>query len=376
MTTLQKESYLWRRGGSFRGEEAGEIALLQAADAVAELGSFFELEFFGGFAHLPFELLQQFGYLLLVFDVSGGGIERHIVDGNGDVVGFDDAGELHVHGFDDGFGSDVVFLVVGELLVPAAIGFTDGLIHGAGAHVSVENGAAGNVASAASHGLNQRGGAAQVAFFVGVQDGDQRNFGKVETFAQKIDTNEDIKFAAAEIAEDFDAVEGFDFGVQIAATHADLGKIFRQILSHALGQGGDENALVALRAKANFLEEIVNLALHGADFHLRIDEASGANDLLDKDATGLRQFIWPRSGGNIESLIHAVLELFEGERAIVERRRHAEAVVHQGFLARAVAGVHSADLRDGLVGFVDEEQIILRHVIEQRGRSLARQAAA
>ena len=37
--------------------------------------------------------------------------------------------------------------------------------------------------------------------------------------------------------------------------------------------------------------------------------------------------------------------------------------------------VHRLDLRNGLVRFVDEEQVILRHVIEQRGRRFARQAA-
>ncbi len=103
---------------------------------------------------------------------------------DGDVVGFDDSGEFHVHGLDDGFGRDVVFLVVGELFVAAAIGFADGLVHGAGAAVGVENGAAGDVAGAAADGLDERGGAAEIAFFVGVEDGDERDFGEVEAFAE------------------------------------------------------------------------------------------------------------------------------------------------------------------------------------------------
>ncbi len=52
------EGGLWCGGGFFSGEQAGEVTLLEGADAVAELGGFFELEFFGGFAHLAFELFQ------------------------------------------------------------------------------------------------------------------------------------------------------------------------------------------------------------------------------------------------------------------------------------------------------------------------------
>jgi hypothetical protein len=70
-----------------------------------------------------------------------------------------------------------------------------------------------------------------------------------------------------------------------------------------------------------------------------------------------------------------MLELLEGERAIVDRRGHAEAVVDQRLLARAIAVIHAANLRHGLVGLVDEQQIVLRDVVEQGGRGFAGQAA-
>ncbi len=71
-----------------------------------------------------------------------------------------------------------------------------------------------------------------------------------------------------------------------------------------------------------------------------------------------------------------MLELFKRERAIIERGRHAKTIVDESFLARAIACVHSADLGNRLVRLVDEEQIILRNVIEQCGWSFARQATA
>ena len=45
-------------------------------------------------------------------------------------------------------------------------------------------------------------------------------------------------------------------------------------------------------------------------------------------------------------------------------------------LAGAVAIEHAADLADGLVGFVNEHQEILRDIVEQRGRRFAGEAAA
>ena len=107
----------------------------------------------------------------------------------------------------------------------------------------------------------------------------------------------------------------------------------------------------------------------------RIDQAGGANHLLDDHAAGFRQLVWAGRGGNVDDLIGAVLEFLESQRAIIERRGHAEAVVDERLLARTVAVVHAAELRNGLVRFVDEEQIIRRDVIEQRGRRFAGQAA-
>ena len=60
------------------------------------------------------------------------------------------------------------------------------------------------------------------------------------------------------------------------------------------------------------------------------------------------------------------------QRPVVERGRQPEAVVDQGLLARAVAVVHAADLRDRLVRLVDEGQEVLGEVVEQRVRRRAR----
>ena len=67
--------------------------------------------------------------------------------------------------------------------------------------------------------------------------------------------------------------------------------------------------------------------------------------------------------------------LVERLRPVVHRRRQPEPVVHQRRLTRAVALVHAADLRHGLVGLVDEAHEVLREVVDQAVRTRARHPA-
>jgi hypothetical protein len=60
---------------------------------------------------------------------------------------------------------------------------------------------------------------------------------------------------------------------------------------------------------------------------------------------------------------------------IVHRRREAEAVVDQRLLARAVALVHTAELRHRLMRLVDEDDEVVREVVDQRVGRRARGAA-
>src|SRR5207244_11534567 len=60
---------------------------------------------------------------------------------------------------------------------------------------------------------------------------------------------------------------------------------------------------------------------------------------------------------------------------IVERRQEPEPVVDERLLARPVALVHAAELRNGLMRLVDEDREILGEVIEQRERVRSRSPA-
>ena len=75
---------------------------------------------------------------------------------------------------------------------------------------------------------------------------------------------------------------------------------------------------------------------------------------------------WRR--GHEHELLHLPEELVEAERAVVERGREPEAEVDERLLARAVALVHPAELRDGLVRLVDEAHEVVGEVVDERER--------
>ena len=126
------------------------------------------------------------------------------------------------------------------------------------------------------------------------------------------------------------------------------------------------------RPHPDLREQVVHLALHRPDLEPRVHEAGGADHLLDHDAPRLLQLVGARRGGDVERLADPLLELLEAERAVVEGRGQAEAVLDERRLALAVAVVHPAHLRDRLVGLVHDDQGVLRQVVEERGRRLAR----
>ena len=83
----------------------------------------------------------------------------------------------------------------------------------------------------------------------------------------------------------------------------------------------------------------------------------------------------PGRGRHQDDLRRDAHELVEGLRPVVERGRQAEAVVDERLLARAVALVHAADLRHGLVRLVDEADEVVREVVDEAVRPVARVAA-
>ena len=125
----------------------------------------------------------------------------------------------------------------------------------------------------------------------------------------------------------------------------------------------------------DLVHQIVDLALGRFDHDLRIDQTRRADHLLDELATGAAQFVRPGRRRHIDRLADALGELLPGERAVVHRGGQPEAVFDQIALARHIALVHAADLRDGHMRLVDDQQEILGEVVQQRRRRGSGRAA-
>ena len=96
---------------------------------------------------------------------------------------------------------DAVLLVEGDLFLAPAVGLVDGAAHGVGHLIGVEDGAAFDVARGAADGLDERTLRTEKAFLVGVENGDQRDFGQVEAFAEQVDSDQYVELSLAQIAQ-------------------------------------------------------------------------------------------------------------------------------------------------------------------------------
>ncbi len=141
-----------------------------------------------------------------------------------------------------------------------------------------------------------------------------------------------------------------------------------------LRQRRHERALAALDALLHLVEQVVDLAARRPHLDHRVEQARRADHLLD-DLRADRQLVRARRRRDEDDLVQVVLELLEVQRPVVQRRRQPEAEVDQRLLARRVAVVHAAHLRDRDVRLVDEHQEVVREVVEQRPRRAARRAA-
>ena len=120
-------------------------------------------------------------------------------------------------------------------------------------------------------------------------------------------------------------------------------------------------------------DQVVDLALARAHADHRVDQAGRADDLLDHLGR-MFQLVWPWRGRDVDRLVDMLLELFEAQRPVVQRRGQPEAIVDQRLLARAVAVEHAADLRQRDMRLVHEQHEVIGKVVDQRPGRLAGQA--
>ena len=136
-----------------------------------------------------------------------------------------------------------MFGVPGKLPGAAALGFVHGRPHRGGDSVGIEDNPAGGVAGRTAESLNKCAGGTQKAFLVRIQDSHQGNFGNIQPLPQQIDAYQHVTFPHTQGADNCNAFQGVDIGMEIACGHSHVAEILRKFLGHAFGQRGDQHPL-------------------------------------------------------------------------------------------------------------------------------------
>ena len=74
--------------------------------------------------------------------------------------------------------------------------------------------------------------------------------GQVEALPQQVDADQDVELAQPQIAEDLNALDGVDVGVQVADPQPHLQQVVGQVLGHLLGERRHQHPVAPLGAVA------------------------------------------------------------------------------------------------------------------------------
>ena len=133
-------------------------------------------------------------------------------------------------------------------------------------------------------------------------------------------------------------------------------------------------SLRSTRSRTSFMRSSIWLRVSRTSTS-RVDDARSGGRSARRRAPSASRSYWP--GVAETNTICGVIE--RNSSKVCGRLSSAlgqpEAVVDQRLLARAVALVHAADLRHGLVGLVDEADEVLGEVVDQAVRPVAGHAA-
>ena len=137
-------------------------------------------------------------------------------NGGGNLAAPQDGVQAFLHSAAHGLWGDTVLLVILHLLGPTIFGDGDKRLHAFRHLIGEEHDLSIDVARRAPRCLNQRGLATQKTLFVGIENADERDLGKIEAFTEQIDPDENVEVSGAEPAQNFHALDRVDITVQIA----------------------------------------------------------------------------------------------------------------------------------------------------------------
>ena len=186
-----------------------------------------------------------------------------------------------------------------------------------------------DVTGGAADRLDQRAARPQVALLVGVEDADEAHLRQVEALAQQVDADDHVVHAEAQVAQDLDALEGVDLGVQVVGADAHLLQVVREVLGHLLRQRRDEDALAGARRAAAPRPAGRRSGPSSACTSISGSMRPVGRMICSTTCSRVLLLVRPGRRRDEDDAVDVLLELLEVQRAVVQRRRQAEAVVDQ-----------------------------------------------
>lgn len=108
--------------------------------------------------------------------------------------------------------------------------------------------------------------------------------------------------------------------MHVVDADARIEQMVGQVLRHALGERRHQHALVFGNARVDFIDEVVDLTVHGAHVDLGVEQAGGADDLLHVVLAHAELVVAGR-GAHIDELRDARLELVKTQGPVIQRGR-------------------------------------------------------
>ena len=159
--------------------------------------------------------------------------------------------------------------------------------------------------------------------------------------------------------------------MQISDPDSHILHVFCQILRHSFRKSRDQNLVSPVRFFVYLTDQIINLTLDRANLDLRIEKTCRTDDLLCTQKLMLR-FILSRCCRDKQNLIQFIFKFIKTQRTVILCRRQTEAIIHQCLLAALITGIHSSDLRNGLMGLIYNKKKVVFKVVHQGIRRLSR----
>ena len=173
-----------------------------------------------------------------------------------------------------------MFLIIFLLQFPASHRLINRHTHRIRYGISIHDNVSLCISRCTSYGLYQRSLRTQKSFFICIQNCHQGDFRNIQSFPQKIDSNQDIKHIQTHIPDNLCPFQCINIRMQILHPYSQFFHIICQIFCHPFCQCGNQYFMPFFHFFVYFSYQIINLSLYRTYLYEWIQKSCWTNNLL------------------------------------------------------------------------------------------------